>query len=144
MVHVHKVADADGGEVRLYCYSEARAKKEQGIAERFAARLEDELRKLNEGLSRPYTNKKLDYVWQRIGRIKDKGRGVAQHFTIDVIADDSGEKARALSWERHAVVGTMLTHPGVYCLQTNSPSGTKKRCGGPTSLSPKSRRCSAR
>ena len=45
-VHLHKVADEEGGEVRLYCYSEARAKKEEGIANRFAARFEGELRKL--------------------------------------------------------------------------------------------------
>ena len=36
-VHVHKAVDAEGGEARLYCYSEARAKKEQGIANRFTA-----------------------------------------------------------------------------------------------------------
>ena len=34
---MHKAVDAEGGEARLYCYSEARAKKEQGIANRFTA-----------------------------------------------------------------------------------------------------------
>ena len=68
-VHVHKVVDPDGGEARLYCYSEARAKKEQGIADRFAARFEGELQKLHDGLKRPRTRKRLDHVWQRIGRI---------------------------------------------------------------------------
>ena len=50
-VHLHKVVDEDRGEVRLYCYSEERAKKEEGIARRFAERFESELRKLHEGLS---------------------------------------------------------------------------------------------
>ena len=54
-VHLHKVVDEDRGEVRLYCYSEERAKKEEGIARRFAERFESELRKLHEGLSqRPH------------------------------------------------------------------------------------------
>ena len=118
-VHVHKVVEADGGEVRLYCYSEARAKTEQGIAARFAARFEGELRKLHDGLERPRTRKRLDHVWQRIGRIEEKSRGVGAHYVIDVIADDSGKKARAVTWERRPLAGTMITHPGVYCLRTN-------------------------
>ena len=118
-VHVHKAVDAEGGEARLYCYSEARAKKEQGIANRFAARFEGEMSKLNDGLKRPRTRKRLDHVWQRIGRIREKSRGAAAHYDIDVIADDSGEKARAVTWERRPLAGTMITHPGVYCLRTN-------------------------
>ena len=39
-VHLHKEVDEDRGEVRLYCYSEERAKKEEGIARRFAERFE--------------------------------------------------------------------------------------------------------
>ena len=74
-VHVHKAVDAEGGEARLYCYSEARAKKEQGIANRFAARFEGEMSKLNDGLKRPRTRKRLDHVWQRIGRIAAAGLG---------------------------------------------------------------------
>ena len=118
-VHVHKVVDAEGGEARLYCYSEARAKKEQGIANRFAARFEGEMRKLHDGLKRPRTRKRLDHVWQRIGRIREKSRSAAAHYDIDVIADDSGGKARAVTWERSPLAGTMITHPGVYCLRTN-------------------------
>ena len=118
-VHVHKALDADRAEVRLYCYSEARAMKERGIAQRFAARFEGELRKLNDGLSRPRTRKRLDHVWQRIGRIKEKSRGAGAHYVIDVVADDSGKKARALTWEHRPLAGTMITHPGVYCLRTH-------------------------
>ena len=118
-VHVHKALDADRAEVRLYCYSEARAMKERGIAQRFAARFEGELCKLNDGLSRPRTRKRLDHVWQRIGRIKEKSRGAGAHYVIDVVADDSGKKARALTWEHRPLAGTMITHPGVYCLRTH-------------------------
>ena len=118
-VHVHKVIDKDNSEARLYCYSEARARKEQDIADDFAARFEDELRKLNDGLGRPRTHKRLDRVWQRIGRLREKSPGVGAHYAIDVIADDSGEKARAITWERRPLAGTMITHPGVYCLRTN-------------------------
>ena len=110
-VHVHKVIDKDD--------SEARAKKEQDIADHFAARFEDQLQRLNDGLGRPRTRKRLDLVWQRIGRFREKSHGVGAHYTIEVIADDSGKKARAITWERQPRAGTMITHPGVYCLRTN-------------------------
>ena len=71
-VHLHRVVEPDDGEVRLYCYSEARAKKEEGISRRFAERFEGALRKLHEGLSRPRTRKTLAHVWQRIGRILEQ------------------------------------------------------------------------
>ena len=114
-VHVHKVDE--GEETRLYCYSEARAKKEQGIAERFAARFEGELKKLSDGLSRPRTRKGLSHVWERIGRIKEKSHGVGAHYAIEVTGD--GDQACAVTWKRRPLEGTLLTHPGVYCLRTN-------------------------
>ena len=118
-VHLHKVVDEDRGEVRLYCYSEERAKKEEGIARRFAERFESELRKLHEGLSRPRTRKGLDSVWQRIGRIRERCRGAGQHYTVDVVADPHSAKAVAVTWKHKPLAGTMLTHPGVYCLRSN-------------------------
>ena len=119
-VHLHRVEDADAGEVRLYCYSEERAKKERGIAERFARRFEQGLSALHEGLSRPRTQKQLDRVWQRIGRMQEKSRGAGQHYDIEVTADESGEKAVSVTWTRKPVDGSMITHPGVYCLRSNA------------------------
>lgn len=114
-VHVHKVDE--GEETRLYCYSEARARKEQGIAQRFAERFEADLRKLSDGLQRPRTRKGLSHVWERIGRIKEKSHGVGAHYAIEVTGE--GDKASSITWECRPLEGTLLTHPGVYCLRTN-------------------------
>ncbi len=73
-VHLHKVLSDDGQEMRLYGFSE-----ERGIVERFARRFETALTELCEGLSRPRTQKRRDKVWQRIGRLKETSRGIAQH-----------------------------------------------------------------
>ena len=35
------------------------------------------------------------------------------------MADIQGDKAVAVTWKRQPRPGTMLTHPGVYCLRTN-------------------------
>ena len=118
-VHLHKVHDPDGGEVRLYCYSEDRAKKERGIAERFAQRFEQDLKALHEGLSRPGTQKRIDLIWQRIGRIRGKSRGAGQHYEVKVDLDETGQRAVAVHFTRQPVDGTLATHPGVYCLRSN-------------------------
>ena len=133
-VHLHKVVDEDRGEVRLYCYSEERAKKEEGIARRFAERFESELRKLDEGLSRPRTRKGLDSVWQRIGRIQERCRGAGQHYTVDVAAHPHSGKAVALTWKRRplATVSAPMSTTGIH-----------RPCGALTPCSLISKPCSA-
>jgi hypothetical protein len=116
---IQRVVDAEGEEVRLYCFSECRAGKEKGISERFTQRFETALQALHEGLARPRTTKQIDKLWERIGRLKAKSHGVGQHYTIEIVADATGKLATAIRWERHPVAGTMLTHPGVYCLRTH-------------------------
>ena len=118
-VHLQRVLDEDAGEVRLYCYSEARAAKEQGIAERFAQRFETALTQLSEGLAKPRTRKRLDQVHQRIGRLKENSYGIAQHYDITVETDHTGQRATAVRFTRKARPGSMMTHPGVYCLRSN-------------------------
>ena len=127
VVHLEKVDDAEAGEVRLYCYSERRAEKERGMAERFAQRLERDLDAINEGLSRPRTQKKPEKIWQRIGRLAEKSRGVGQHYDITVATDESGKRAAAVIYRRNPVAGTMLTHPGVYCLRSNETDFSEER-----------------
>ena len=118
-VHLHKTVSTDPDEVRLYCFSEERANKERAIVERFATRFETALAKLNDGLSRPRAHKRLDQVWQRIGRLKSRHTRVAAHYQIDVTADETGERAAAVTWTRRPKDGSMLTHPGIYCLRSS-------------------------
>lgn len=116
---IQRVLDADGEEVRLYCFSACRAGKEEGISQRFTQRFEAALQALHEGLARPRTTKTIDKLWERIGRLKAKSHGVGQHYLIEIVADATGKTAQAIRWERQPIAGTMLTHPGVYCLRTN-------------------------
>ena len=118
-LQLHKEVSDDGEEVRLYCCSPQRAEKEKGILERFSRRFEEGLTRLSEGLSRPRTHKGIEKVRERIGRLKEQSRGVAQHYTIEVLTDESGRKAAELRWKRRPRQGSMATHPGVYCLRSN-------------------------
>ena len=84
-----------------------------------AQRLERYLGALNEGLSRPRTQKDPEQIWQRIGCLRAKSRGVGQHYDIAVATDENGKRAVAVTFRRKPVAGTLLTHPGVYCLRSN-------------------------
>ena len=106
-------------EFLLRCHSAARETKERGILERFRKRFEEGLRDLHESLSRPRTRKGLDHVQRRIGRLEKANARVARHYEITVTPDDEGKKALAVSWSLKAIEGSMMSHPGVYCLRSN-------------------------
>ena len=118
-VRLQRVLSEDGTEVRLYCHSEGRETKETAIAARFVTRFEAGLGKLAAGLSKPRGQKKLAEIQQRIGRLKERSRGIGQHYEIVVTPDATGTKAASVTWTKTPVEGSMLTHPGVYCLRSN-------------------------
>jgi Transposase DDE domain len=118
-VQLQRVLDKDGTEVRLYCQSAGRQTKETAISARFVKQFEAGLTKLADGLSKPRTQKTIAAVQQRIGRLKEKSRGIGQHYEITVIPDATGLNATAITWKQTPVKGSKLTHPGVYCLRSN-------------------------
>jgi hypothetical protein len=118
-IRLRRVLDEDGTEVRLYCHSEGRETEETAIAARFATSFEAGLEKLAAGLAKPRGQKKLAEIQQRIGRLKEKSRGVSQHYEIVVTPDETGEKAASIAWTKTPVEGSMPTHPGVCCLRSN-------------------------
>ena len=125
-VRVYKQQD-EQGEVRLYCESAQRAQKERAIVEQAGERLEQGLQALHEGLRRPRTVKRLAAVWRRIGRLQEKHPAASPHYTIQVEANEKGDKAVAVRWERQPAEGSKATHPGVYCLRTNIADWDEER-----------------
>jgi transposase len=106
-------------EVELYCHSTGRQAKEQAMVDRWCKGFEAGLQKIADGLQKPKGEKSADKLLVRIGRLKQKSMGISQHYAIKLDLDESGKKARHLSWSKELVQGTMATHPGVYCLRTN-------------------------
>ncbi|MCD6142182.1 hypothetical protein J7J55_05645 [Candidatus Bipolaricaulota bacterium] len=76
--------DEENNEARLYCYSEQREAKEKAITEHFIARFEAGLQKIADSLTKPRGIKKRDKVLERIGRLKEKSKGIARHYHIDL------------------------------------------------------------
>jgi transposase len=124
-LRVQKVIE--GKEARLYCHSSGRSQKEAAIAGKLTRRLEAGLEKLAAGLSRPRTDKRLDRLHERIGRLKQRCQGIGQHYAIEVHSDANGKTARALTWQRLPRPASQLTDPGVYVLRTNELSWEPER-----------------
>ena len=118
-IRLQRVLNEDSTEVRLYCHSTGRDTKETAIVGRFVTSFETGLTKLAAGLDKPRTQKKLSDIQQRIGRLKEKSHGIGQHYEITVTPDETGTKAASITWSKTPVNGSMLTHPGVYCLRSN-------------------------
>lgn len=118
-VCVVRETDAETGETRLYCHSERKALKEQGIRDRFHVRLEDALKALDSGLDKKGTVKHYAKILERIGRLREKNRRVAHEYRIEVIADDAQKNAVRIQWEREAKSARNDQLCGVYCLRTN-------------------------
>jgi len=121
-VHIQRIDDLDNNEVRLYCHSEQREQKEQGINQRLCERFEAGLQKIADGLSKARAEKRLVKLQERIGRLKEQSRGIGQHYDVELLPDETGEKATGLRWTQQPRAGTRLTHPGVYCLRSNEIS----------------------
>ena len=124
---VQRIVNEEGTEARLYCYSTERENKEAGITSRFVEKFESGLAKLATGLTLPRGEKRHDKILQRIGRLQEKSHGISRHYRIDITRDATGDKVLALSWEKVPVPGTILTHPGVYCLRTNELDWDEKK-----------------
>ena len=118
-LRLQKITREDGKEVLLYCHSEGREAKETAMVARFTQAFEAGLKKIADGLNKPRAEKRHDKLLERIGRLKEKSRGASQHYTVTLVADETGKIATALSWKKTLVGGTMATHPGVYCLRSN-------------------------
>jgi hypothetical protein len=126
-IRLQRMLSEDGGEVRLYCHSAGRETKETAMTDRFGAGFEAGLSRIAAALAKPRGQKKLDAINQRIGRLKEKSRGAAQHYDIAVTPDETGTNAATVTWVKIPREGTMLTHPGVYCLRSNETGWDAER-----------------
>jgi len=117
-IQVNRVEVPGAAEVLLYCYSPARAEKDQAIDAKKATAFEAALQRLALGLTKPRATKDPAKINQRIGRAKQKYPRAAQHYTIELALDDAGKAVTAITWTKAPKPNSALANPGVYCLRT--------------------------
>lgn len=106
-------------EVKLYCWSEERARKDSEIDAHFREKFEAELTKITVGLHQKGYTKKRDKLNERIGRLKERCKRVSHHYHIELVLDDKGETVTELNWRYQPSEASKQSHPGVYCLRSN-------------------------
>lgn len=117
-IKIHRVQEAGSDEAQLYCHSPAREQKDRAIDDAKSAAFEALLQKLVDGLGKPAGAKTMDKVMEKVGRAKQRYARAAQHYRVEVVADEGGENVAAITWEKHIKPGSAAMHPGVYCLRT--------------------------
>ena len=119
------VKNDSSSEWELYVDSPARAGKEKAIKTLFMRRMEDDLTRARDGLSKKNGIKQIEKVHQRIGRIKEKYKRVADLYDIEVATDEEGRKAVDIKWQINSSKESKKL-AGIYCLRTNIENPTAK------------------
>ncbi|MDT8442644.1 MAG: IS1634 family transposase, partial [Desulfuromonadales bacterium] len=101
----------------LYVRSQQKAVKEASMNEHYSQRYEQDLEGIRVGIHKKGGTKKLDKVWERVGRLKERYPTANKHYNIRVIADAQQEKAIDLKWSKKAT--RPKSSEGVYFVQTN-------------------------
>ena len=82
----------------LVCHSSAKEKTASSMKTLFQQRLEEDLIKLHQNLSRPRRRKKYDKVLERIGRIRQKHKKISGCYKIEVVPSSDQKTAVAIEW----------------------------------------------
>ncbi len=125
-LHLQKEISEDGQECLLHGHSPSRQLKEEAMHAKASPRFEAGWQPLREGLHKPRGEKRHDQLLERVGRLKQKSGGASQHYTVDLVTD-ADQIVTAIPWQKRPVNGTMVTHPGVYCLRTNELAWDEER-----------------
>lgn len=105
-----------GEELFLHCLSEAKTKKEQAMLRKARDNMQQELKKLREGLSLKNRLKRYDKVLERIGKLRKRYSRVSKGFQIQV--HQEGNNAVDITWSFDEA---KLSKPydGTYFLRTD-------------------------
>jgi len=116
-IELEIVKSPDDPDTFLYVHSHKKALKEASMNDHFSKAYEQDLTQIKEALHKKKGTKKLDKVWQRIGRLKERYPSANKHYHIEVAPDEKNINARDVTWHKNAV--KPKSGEGVYFVQTN-------------------------
>ena len=99
----------------LYVRSERKAQKEVSMHENFTSHFEEGLNQILYGIQRKGGTKKVEKVWERIGRLKEKYPSA--HRFYDLQAASENGIATKLEWKK--IIPATRKTEGVYFLRTS-------------------------
>ena len=109
----------------MYVQSDAKRKKEQSMDVKLKDRYIENLNSIKNALTKKGGTKKVEKVWERIGRAKQKHNRVSAQYHIEVSSEDG--IATQMTWtELDTKIKSDKTN-GVYFIRTNYSNPTEKQ-----------------
>jgi transposase len=118
LVQVSLVKNEETKELELYCHSKAKEAKTKQMRNKFYARFEDGLTKLQEGLTKKGCTKIHEKILQRIGRLKEKYNKVGKFYQITATADSQNKNTIEITWTKKED-SSINKVAGMYRLRSN-------------------------
>lgn len=116
-VHLSVFTPKDYSDTWMLVESEAKKAKEQSMRKKLRERFEDDLRAAEAALHKKGGTKKIDKVWERIGRYRERHRHVSGSYKISVAEKDG--KATAIDWKIVESKAKVDKSKGIYFIRTN-------------------------
>lgn len=107
----------DSSDTWMYVQSDAKRKKEASMAEKLNQRFEEELENIKASLGRKGGTKKIEKVWERIGRTKEKHNRASGKYQL-IVEQDKG-LATDIKWELKPNPIKEDKERGVYFIRTS-------------------------
>ena len=108
----------------IYVKSPDKQKKEQAIDDKKYKRFETGLKGIEKTTNNPRGHKSVIKIHQRLGRLKEKNRGITGFFDIEI--KDNGSDVVSISWNRKPDIPKEKKQ-GVYFLRTNIPENNEEK-----------------
>lgn len=108
----------------MYVQSDAKREKEASMTEKLSQRFEEELESIKGALSKKGGTKKLEKVWERIGRAKEKHNRASARYEVSVQQADG--IATDMSWKHKPSPARDEKEKGVYFLRTSYKKPSEK------------------
>lgn len=109
----------------MYVQSEAKRRKEQSMEEKLSLRYEEHLETIKSAIDKKRGTKKIERVWERIGRAKQKHNRISAQYNISI--SQSQGLATQMSWVKKEIKIKEDKSKGVYFLRTNYSDPTEKQ-----------------
>lgn len=116
-IELLKIRVNGNNDTYLWVKSQAKALKEHSMNGLFAQRFEEGIQSINEGIGKKGGTKKLNKVYERLGRLKQKYPSVHKYY--DITVNDNGEGIATKVSCKHKVGADPDKKAGIYFLRTS-------------------------
>jgi transposase len=116
-IHLQHVVKEGSTDRFMYIRSEKKALKEASMEAHFSARYEEELTGLANAIHTKGGTKKIDKVYERLGRIKERYPAANKHY--DITIEEKNNTATFITFKRKEAAASPTLGQGVYFIRTS-------------------------